>query len=514
MECPSCHSINPSDSRYCGSCGSALGDQSFDLQSFLEEKLPGQIERTIDAKLSSMTSSDVIQVKATEQVVDRAWEWMTRLAKVVGIPVAAVVVVLGFWGVGSVRDLEKLRSTAEENLKSAVTASAETEQKANAVAEAFEAQVQDLGAKAASAFEAQVAELKAQASAASQVVKQTEETLANARGLIEKHQASTRDLESLMKDAGDTVDEAKRLQDEVHSSIEMTQETVASFGKRAKKVEKDLDDLIKNVGNLSGLARGIADLATKSTDQEAGAGSDVKALSDSVTAQALTEEAYNELDPERAIKLLSQAIKLDPGNAFAFAARGDFYGDTGETELAIADYNKALELDPQDNITFINRGIAYEETGQFDLAIMDYTKALEVDPEDSEVYAFRGYAYYNEGQYELASQDYDRAMQLNPGSDFAIGNKAWLLSTASDAKYRDGTEGLRLAREAVRLFDSYYNRGTLAAALAETGAFDEAVAEQERAITMLEEEGDFYDEMTLLQERLELYRSRQPYREG
>ena len=51
-----------------------------------------------------------------------------------------------------------------------------------------------------------------------------------------------------------------------------------------------------------------------------------------------------------------------------------------------------------------------------------------------------------------------------------------------------------------------------AAAYAEAGQFDNAVAEQERAIEMLRTAGRD-NEVADFQSRLELYRNRQPYRE-
>ncbi len=71
---------------------------------------------------------------------------------------------------------------------------------------------------------------------------------------------------------------------------------------------------------------------------------------------------------------------------------------------------------------------------------------------------------------------------------------------------------MRLAREAVRLENDPYYRDTLAAAYAEAGQFDNAVAEQERAIEMLWAAGQ-RDEIADYQTRLDLYRGRQPYRE-
>ncbi len=54
---------------------------------------------------------------------------------------------------------------------------------------------------------------------------------------------------------------------------------------------------------------------------------------------------------------------------------------------------------------------------------------------------------------------------------------AWILATAPDAQLRDGTEAIRLARQAVANSTDTKSLDTLAAAYAEAGQFDKAVEE-------------------------------------
>lgn len=107
---------------------------------------------------------------------------------------------------------------------------------------------------------------------------------------------------------------------------------------------------------------------------------------------------------------------------------------------------------------------------------------------------------------------YTAAIELAPDDALALNNKAWLLATASNPQVRGGQEAVRLARESVRLGDAPEYRDTLAAAYAEAGQFDDAIAEQERAMEMLREAGR-HNEIADLQTRLNLYRNGQPYRQ-
>ena len=127
--------------------------------------------------------------------------------------------------------------------------------------------------------------------------------------------------------------------------------------------------------------------------------------------------------------------------------------------------------------------------------------------------------YNIKGEYDRAIGDHDQAIWLDAfdpdnftNEAVAQNGKAWKLATSNSAYERDGVAAVGLAREAVRLKDEPEYRVTLAAAFAEAEQFDNAVAEQERAIEMLWAAGQ-RDEIADYQTRLDLYRGRQPYRE-
>ncbi len=118
------------------------------------------------------------------------------------------------------------------------------------------------------------------------------------------------------------------------------------------------------------------------------------------------------------------------------------------------------------------------------------------------------------GNYALALDDYNHAI-AEAGNDWRAANDAsWLLSTCPDAKVRDGKRALALAKKACE--SSSWEDGdaidTLAAALAETGDFAQAVTWQERAIELNKERSPSADQKEE-EVRLDLYRKGQPYHE-
>jgi len=95
-----------------------------------------------------------------------------------------------------------------------------------------------------------------------------------------------------------------------------------------------------------------------------------------------------------------------------------------------------------------------------------------------------------------------------------LNNLAWRLATSPDPKVRDGTQAVPLAQRACEL--THYQKtiyiGTLAAAYAEAGRFDDAISTAQKACTLASKSGE-QDLLRRNQELLVLYRAHQPYHE-
>jgi tetratricopeptide (TPR) repeat protein len=104
--------------------------------------------------------------------------------------------------------------------------------------------------------------------------------------------------------------------------------------------------------------------------------------------------------------------------------------------------------------------------------------------------------------------------KLIPPEPAENNNLAWSFATNPDATKRNGELAVKLAEDACQR--THYQQtimvGTLAAAYAETGRFDEAISAAQKACELAEKNG----ETNLLQrnqELLELYQNHQPYHE-
>ena len=88
---------------------------------------------------------------------------------------------------------------------------------------------------------------------------------------------------------------------------------------------------------------------------------------------------------------------------------------------------------------------------------------------------------------------------------------AWILATATEPYLRDGERAVVLAERVVAAGASASTLDTLAAALAESGRFDEAIAMADRALAILDStSGDFAAE---IMGRRELYLRERPFRD-
>lgn len=195
-----------------------------------------------------------------------------------------------------------------------------------------------------------------------------------------------------------------------------------------------------------------------------------------------------------AIRRFTQAI--DSGElsqeelSIAYYNRGNAWKSKGRwySKKAAADYKKAtdeyrkdsiatitrvIEIDPKNAEAYYNRGNVWYEKGNYNKAIADYTKAIEIDPQYAKAYNKRGLAWQDKGDYDRAIADYTKAIEINPNYAEAYNKLAWLKATCPDGNYRDGARAVECAEKAVGLKEVYYTLGTLAAAYAEAGKFQE-----------------------------------------
>jgi len=174
------------------------------------------------------------------------------------------------------------------------------------------------------------------------------------------------------------------------------------------------------------------------------------------------------------------------------------------------------------------RGISLINQRRYAAAVESLTVALQLEERAGRTQTGRqralvnaviqfglGVALEGEDRAGEAMQYYRNALKAWPDFSEALNNLAWLLATSPDASLRDGARAVQLAEHACALTDyrKTFFVGTLAAAYAEAGRFDDAISTAQKACALAEASGE-QELLKRNQELLVLYRAHQPYHEA
>ena len=218
-------------------------------------------------------------------------------------------------------------------------------------------------------------------------------------------------------------------------------------------------------------------------------------------------------DYRGAIEDCSRSIAINPGSAKAYNNRGLARLFTGEFDDAIADFNQAITINPRYVDAYSNRGLAWSQKEDYPRAIADCTEALHLNPRAAKALYSRGFARDRQGDPGGAMRDYIQVLKVNPDYIEAFNSMAWIMATSPDDRLRDGRRAVAYAEKAVDKSPPDINfLDTLAAAYAEAGRFDEAVAIENRIISLLAKARQ-PDAISMHVNRMNHYEEGRPYRD-
>ena len=142
-------------------------------------------------------------------------------------------------------------------------------------------------------------------------------------------------------------------------------------------------------------------------------------------------------------------------------------------------------------------------------------EGLRVNPFSADLHLAVAAAYGSLGDLTNEVAHFRIVTGLKPDDVGLLNNLAWILASTSNENIRDGREAVKLAERACELTERREPvlLGTLAAAYAAMGRFNEAVktAEQARALASAAGQREVAEKNRQL---LELYRAGKPYREA
>jgi tetratricopeptide (TPR) repeat protein len=207
-------------------------------------------------------------------------------------------------------------------------------------------------------------------------------------------------------------------------------------------------------------------------------------------------------------------VQKQPRNA---RARSNYASDllkSGQAKAAQEHLEVAVAESPAFAEAQANLGVALALQGQHAEAIPHFERAVEINPFYTAVFENMAEAYGTQNELAKAAKYFQKALDQKP-DDVALLNKAaWILATAMDPTARDGARAIVLAQHAVEVTNRQdaSSLDSLAAAFAEAGRFDDAVAVETEALTLARSRGDRQFPIEL-EQRLALYRAHKAFRQ-
>ena len=212
---------------------------------------------------------------------------------------------------------------------------------------------------------------------------------------------------------------------------------------------------------------------------------------------------------DRAVIDCNMAIWLKPASAEAYYLRGQADENIQELGKALDDFDQAIHLNGTNDVYYLARAVARNINRDYNAALADCDMALGLNPHYADACASKGQILLELGKYADAVIVCKQAITLNTNSYLAYNNLAWILAVAPDEKIRDGGQAVLYAQQACEMsrWKSAYCLGTLAAACAEAGKFDEAVKYEQQCIIM----GLSDKDLAQANKELELFKQNKPY---
>jgi tetratricopeptide (TPR) repeat protein len=216
-------------------------------------------------------------------------------------------------------------------------------------------------------------------------------------------------------------------------------------------------------------------------------------------------------DYSDSIAIWKQCIENNPDHPRPYRILADVF-QKADPHLAIEFYEQALARNPRIYWLWVDLGNAHLKRGRIAEAVYAYERAVALEPKTAVAHLNLSRLRMRTGDFVGAIAAAEQAVAAQPSDPVGQKQLAWILATADDEKVRNGRQAIailsKLPQDPQRIDIQYLE--VLSAAHAEAGQFDRAVTTAETALAEARRIrsrriGEF-------QERVQLYRSQQPFR--
>jgi len=217
--------------------------------------------------------------------------------------------------------------------------------------------------------------------------------------------------------------------------------------------------------------------------------------------------------PGRALEFFEAAERSRPRYAHAYSDHGLALMKLGRHDEALQILSRAEEIRPQFADAMHHRALVLLREDRSVEAEAEFRTALRLKPTLPNLHINYAVLLTGQGRFAEAATLLEDGRALSGPNGLRIERRlAWLLATAPDATLRDGPRAVRLAR---RVNEATGDRipqviDTLAAALAENGAFEQAARLADRAARLADQQQQ-RDLSAQIRTRATIYRQGQPF---
>jgi tetratricopeptide (TPR) repeat protein len=209
-----------------------------------------------------------------------------------------------------------------------------------------------------------------------------------------------------------------------------------------------------------------------------------------------------------------EAAYISPENTDAHSNIGIVLDRMGRPAEALAEYREAVRLNPHKPFLRYDLGIVLAELGRYDKAMIEFTNAAQLDPAYPWTYFQMAKILLQQGREAEAIDHLRTALRIDSENFQILAYTAHVLAATENPAIRNGKTALVLAVKANVLTGGSQPQvlDALGMACAETGDFTNAIEVTQKALDLAN--AAQMKQLQPLEQRLELYRNHQPWREA
>ncbi len=151
----------------------------------------------------------------------------------------------------------------------------------------------------------------------------------------------------------------------------------------------------------------------------------------------LADQAFKNNKLDDSIKLLQNALQIEPNSFDINAKLGILNLKQGNLEKSKNYFNKTIELNPKSLLSYLNLGIIYVKLNNRNLALKNYLKALKIDPKNFGINYNLGNYYFANNDLVKAEKYYLISINLDPKNFYPYNNLFQLYDRSNNIKKLD-----------------------------------------------------------------------------